>query len=93
MKVILYWMKNCKFCNKIKEELKNLPKKYEEPIQIEYSNIQTTQIKKYEIRIYPTIIFLSDENKFLEKIQGYKSLDEIIDIYEKIINLENILNS
>ena len=95
MKVILYWMQDCKFCEKLKSEIKQLPEQYDRnrPIMIEYTNIPVSQKEKYGIRIYPTMIFLSDENKFLEKIEGYKDLGEIIKTYEKINSLETILQS
>jgi thioredoxin-related protein len=93
MKVIMYWMRDCKYCDKLKSEIKQLPSEYEKPIMIEYPNIPTIQKAKYGIRLYPTIIFLSDENKMLEKIEGYKPLDEVITTYAKIENLENILQS
>lgn len=93
MKVILYWMQDCKFCDKLKSEIRQLPKQYERPIMIQYSNIPVSQKEKYGIRIYPTMVFLSDENKFLEKIEGYVDLGEIIKTYEKINSLETILQS
>ena len=87
----MYWMRDCHFCDKLKLEIKNLPSEYKKPIMIEYANIPMVQKAKHGIRLYPSIVFLSDDNKVLEKIEGYKPINEIVNIYAKVDNLENIL--
>lgn len=93
MKVILYWMKGCQYCDKIKSELKDLPKDCKDPIKIEYSDISRSAREKCELKIYPTLVFLSDEDKFLEKLEGFKPLQTIINMYKKVDNLENVLQA
>jgi thioredoxin-related protein len=76
MKTILYWMPGCPHCDKIKKEIDKLPNG-DDIIQTEKSHLTPQLKKKYEIRVYPTLVFLTDNNKFLSKAEGYLTSDQI----------------
>lgn len=92
MKILVFWLKNCKHCDKLKKELKKLPKDFEQPILIEHEHMSNLQRKKYNIKIFPTIVFLSNNNKILNTVSGYQNINDIIKEYNGVKLLENILN-
>lgn len=92
MKVYLYTIDDCPFCIKMKQVLKHLPNEFQKPIDINYKDLSTDVRKKYDIKIFPTIIFLSNENKVLKKLVGFSELDDIIQAYSEVNKLTEILD-
>lgn len=92
MKVYLYTINDCQFCSKIKSEIKKLPSKYSKPSEVEYKDLSKEFRQKYNITIFPTVVFVGDNGNMLDKIDGYVSADELIEHYEKVATLEKLLN-
>ena len=88
MKVKLFWMKNCSYCDKLKKELEKLPKGYKKPIMIENSNISTEE--KKTLKVFPTMIFYSDDNRKIKQLVGFQPIEEIVKAYDKTKNLMHL---
>lgn len=91
MKIFLYTMSDCPYCLNIKKELKNLPDEFQKPIEIDYNNITNNIRNKYDIRIFPTIVFLNDNNSLMKKIVGFHKISDIINVYKEVNILNEIL--
>jgi thioredoxin-related protein len=76
MKTILYWMNGCPHCAKIKKEIEKLPNG-KDIIQTEKKHLSAAAKNKHGISVYPTLIFLTDNDKFISKSEGYLSSDQI----------------
>jgi hypothetical protein len=88
MKIKLYWAKDCKWCEKQKEEFKKLPKGFKKPIEIESANVDSKT--KEELKIYPTLAFFYDDDRIIKYLPGFKTIEELKDAYSKALNLEYI---
>lgn len=88
MKVKLYWMQNCKWCEKLKTEIGKLPKNFTKPVEIESKNVD--EKTRSELKMYPTLAFFYDDGRLIKMLPGFKTFEEIKDAYEKAMNLEYI---
>jgi thiol-disulfide isomerase/thioredoxin len=88
MKVKLFWKKDCSYCDKLKEELKKLPKKYPKPILIENKNISDGDRKN--LKMFPTMVFYSDDERKIKDLIGFYTIEKIVDTYEKTKNLVHL---
>lgn len=89
MKIHLYTLDNCNYCEKIKNELSRLPKTEIQPTVINSKNA-TDDLDKYDIQIFPTMIWLSDNGRVLKRLDGFHVYELIIQTYKEAKRLETI---
>lgn len=91
MKSILYWMEGCPHCKKMKDTLKMLPSDYSQSIQIEKQNISQADKSRFNIQVFPTLVFLTDKGKLLNIKQGNISFDQLKMAFKHALRLEEIM--
>lgn len=91
MKVKLYTLNNCSYCERQKKIIEKIPSSYIKPIELEYSDISEKEKTYVDIKIFPTIAFFSDNGKILLKIDGLNDLRNILKAYYEASNLEKVL--
>ena len=82
----------CLDCQKIKSVLADVEPKYINKINFEY--VQALEknkkvkdaIKKYNVVLVPTLIFLDKEGNQLSKFEGFMEKDQLISEIEEVIN-------
>jgi hypothetical protein len=91
MKVLFFHMDKCPHCIKQIKELKGLSeaKKF---ISIEKKNISTSQKTHYGIHKYPTIVFVNEKNKMLDKLEGFAPKEDIKQAYQDAERTNKIIN-
>ena len=89
MKVLFFWMNGCPHCIKIKEELKKVSesKKF---ISIEKANVTDIHKSKYGVKSYPTIIYLTDDNRMIKKSVGFDTAEDISLDYRSCNRLDKL---
>lgn len=89
MKVILYVMDGCPHCKRLKEDLKKFaPSK--SFVEIEKKHISSSAKEKHGIRVYPTLVFLTDDSKEIGKLEGYHPLNEVEKKYNGCMRLDKL---
>lgn len=84
-------MEGCPHCVKMKDTLKMLPSEYVQPIQIEKQNISQADKSRFNIQLFPTLIFLTDKGKILNLKQGNLPLDQLKMAFKHALKLEDIM--
>lgn len=92
MKVLFFWKKDCPYCEKIKQEFKKVPFS-QHFIAIEQPNVTELHRVNYGVRAYPTLVFLTDNNKLLGRLVGFQPAKEINKAVKVYQNSENAINS
>jgi hypothetical protein len=88
MKVKVFWKKGCSHCEDLKEELGKLPKNLTKPVFIENENISADDRKT--LKMFPTMVFYSDDDRKLKELVGFQDIEKIEDTYKKCNNLIHI---
>ena len=82
----------CLDCQKVKKELAQIEDNYNSKVNIvkinalEKSDKTQSLVKKYNVTLVPTLIFMDKNNKTIYRTEGYMSKEEMIEQLEKIIN-------
>jgi thioredoxin-related protein len=88
MKVLVFLMKNCPWCDKLKEELKSVPQA-KDFVFIDKTNMSSSH-KKFGISKYPTIVFTTDTDKMINKLEGFHDAQQIQDKLRGCKRLDNL---
>lgn len=82
-RIVKFYSPMCSDCVKISKEMKKILPKYKDTILFEEINVseQTDKnkdmIKKYNITLVPTLLFLDKNGNLVKKIEGYAENVEI----------------
>ena len=93
-KIIKFTSPMCSECQEVALEMKKAMKGYKGSTLIEEINVienggkgtdyTKSQIKKYKIKLVPTLVFLDKEGKVIHKQEGLISSDEIISFLDEM---------
>lgn len=89
MKIHLYWLEGCVPCKNMKKEILKLSK-YFNVVEIENSHIAEEIKSKYKLKMYPTLVFLTNTNRFLKKLDGFHKSADILKVYDEALRLEHL---
>lgn len=79
MKVILYHMNGCPHCIEQEKEYPELP--FDFTSKIERNKINDQHRALYGIKVFPTIVFTTDEGRLLGKLEGKRTASQIKQAY------------
>lgn len=81
MKIRYYYLDGCPHCKNMDTKLKHI--KFGLPLsKIERSNISLHDKREYDIKLFPTIIFIKDDGTLINKIEGDQSEKEILSVFK-----------
>ena len=93
-KILKFSSPMCSECQEVALEMKKAMKDYKGPVTVEEINVidnggkgtdyTKAQIKKYKIKLVPTLVFLDKDGKVLLKQEGLMSSDEIISLLNEM---------
>lgn len=89
---MLFTSTMCLDCQRVKQELSQIENDYTDKVNIvkinalEKSGKTQDLVKKHNITLVPTLIFIDKNNKIIYRTEGYMSKEEMIEQLEKIIN-------
>lgn len=82
-------MNGCPHCKKILKELEKVSNSTDF-IKIEKTDITSEAKEKLGIHVYPTLVFLTDTNKMIGKLEGYYSSTDINTKYRACERLDKL---
>ena len=91
-KFILFTSTMCLDCQRVKKELALIEDDYKDKVSIikinalEKKGKTTALIKKYDVTLVPTLIFIDKNDKIINKTEGYMSKDEMKTFLEQMLN-------
>ena len=93
-KILKFSSPMCSECQEVALEMKKAMKGYKGSVLVEEINVidnggkgtdyTKSQIKKYKIKLVPTLVFLDKEGNVLHKQEGLMSSDEIISLLDEM---------
>ena len=93
-KIIKFTSPMCSECQEVALEMKKAMKGYKGSVLVEEINVienggkgtdyTKSQIKKYKIKLVPTLVFVDKDGKILHKQEGLISSDEIISFMDEM---------
>ena len=89
---ILFTSTMCLDCQKVKQELAQIEDNYSDKINIvkinalEKKSNTKQMIKKYNITLVPTLIFIDKNDKTIYRTEGYMSKEEMKEQLENLLN-------
>jgi len=93
-KIIKFSSPMCSECQEVNLEMKKAMKDYKGPVSVEEINViedggkgtayTKSQIKKYKIKLVPTLVFVDKNGKVIHKQEGLMSSDEIISLLDEM---------
>ncbi|OQR77207.1 thioredoxin domain-containing protein 5-like, partial [Tropilaelaps mercedesae] len=79
----------CGHCRNLAPTWEKLAEKYADSKDVSVGKVDCTQdvdlCKRFEVRGYPTLLFLQNGGKVVEKYQGSRTLDDLTKFVEKIV--------
>ncbi len=89
---MLFTSTMCLDCQRVKKELALIEDDYKGKVNIVKINALEKKgntpklIKKYEVSLVPTLIFIDKNDKIINKTEGYMSKDEMCALLESMLN-------
>ena len=93
-RIIKFTSPMCSECQEVALEMKKAMKDYKGPVVVEEVNVidnggkgtdyTKSQIKKYKIKLTPTLVFVDKDGKVIHKQEGMMSSDEIISLLDEM---------
>ncbi len=93
-KILKFSSPMCSECQEVALEMKKAMKDYKGSVLVEEINVidnggkgtdyTKSQIKKYKIKLVPTLVFVDKEGKVMHKQEGLMSSDEIISLLDEM---------
>jgi len=93
-KILKFSSPMCSECQEVALEMKKAMKDYKGSVAVEEINVidnggkgtnyTKSQIKKYKIKLVPTLVFVDKEGNVLHKQEGLMSSDEIISLLDEM---------
>jgi len=93
-KILKFSSPMCSECQEVALEMKKAMKDYKGGVKVEEINVidnggkgtdyTKAQIKKYKIKLVPTLVFVDKEGKVIHKQEGMMSSDEIISLLDEM---------
>ena len=89
---MLFTSTMCLDCQRVKKELALIEEDYKDRVNIVKINALEKKgntpklIKKYEVSLVPTLIFIDKNDKIINKTEGYMSKDEMCELLESMLN-------
>lgn len=91
-KIIKFSSPMCSECQEVASEMKKAMKDYKGSVLVEEINVidnggkgsehTKSQIKKYKVKLVPTLVFVDKEGNIIHKQEGVMSSDEIISLLD-----------
>ncbi len=75
----------CPACLQMAKVLDEINEKYAGKLAAEKVNVEEhpEMAREYKVRYVPTLLFLDAEGKVVQQEVGYRSLDEVLEIFKK----------
>ena len=93
-RIIKFSSPMCSECQEVNLEMKKAMKDYKGPVSVEEINViedggkgtdyTKSQVKKYKIKLVPTLVFVDKNGKVIHKQEGLMSSDEIISLLDEM---------
>ncbi|MBR6163430.1 thioredoxin family protein [bacterium] len=89
---MLFTSTMCLDCKRVKSELALIEDDYKDRVNIvkinalEKKGDTKKMVKKYEVTLVPTLIFIDKDNKIINKTEGYMSKEDMIKLLESMLN-------
>lgn len=89
---MLFTSTMCLDCKRVKQELALIEEDYTGKVNIvkinalEKKGKTPSLIKKYEVTLVPTLIFIDKNDKIINKTEGYMSKEEMKELLESMLN-------
>lgn len=80
MKVLMFYMDGCPHCVEFEREVEKLNFKIDS--HIERKHVSDMHRRKYNIRKYPTIVFIGDDRTLLQKFEGITDARTLNTLYK-----------